>query len=394
MNHSFLFTDIFPAPHGALTAEEQCGPPSVPICNMLGHFYNFNLDECFVWQKRNLIPHDSKQFIIYFIQMPMPTYFKFGNDVVDAINNNPKCYLLLPSMLERVISPDDLALALKKKGIKHDKVIVLCSDKVSHNKRINDVLYLYVEFWESYTRYHQRFINSSSELDFETRKATIMQANKKFLCLNRNIKSHRIWFYYLLQKHGMVDQGHVSYHLPKINKQEYVTIARDYNTIKYIPADLQEEYKKDVVRKLLPKSLDRLNDKWIINYNQSIKPYYIDSLLSIVTESDFRTPFITEKTYKAIVHCHPFFILGDKSHHEILHSMGYVTFEKLFGINEVMNWSDAVKLLDNIKNMSIEEIKSKVIEMMPMVEHNYKNFYSRKTDWLDIKALLEKVTNV
>ena len=393
MNHKFIFTDIFPGPHGALTAEYQCEPPSVPICNMLGHFDNFNLKDFFVWDKKNLISADSKKFITYFIHMPMKIVLDFKREIVDQINNDPKSYLLLFSVLERIITPEELKNVLDKKGIRKDKVIVLCSDRQSHNKRINEVLYLYVEFWESYARYHQHFLKSSTELDINERARSLRKASKKFLCLNRNIKSHRIWFYYLMKRKNMVDQGHISFHLPRLNKPEYISLANDYLTLKYIPKNLHSEYKKDLKVKLLPKVLDRLNREFIINYNDSIKPYYSDSLFSIITESDFRYTFITEKTYKAIVHCHPFFILGTSDHHRALRENGYHTFEEFFGVKEVSNWQDASQLLENINAMSLEQVKQRVKEMLPLLEHNYNNFFNRNTDWNDIKMMLEMVTN-
>lgn len=393
MNHKFLFTDIFPCPHGPLTAEYQNNPPSVPICNMLGHFDNFNLRDFFVWDKRNLVADDAKKFIMYFIHMPEKIELEFSQEIVDEVNNNPKSYLVLLSMLERILTPEDLVDALDKKGIRKDKVIVLCSDKQSHNKRLGGVLYLYIEFWESYTRYHQHFLKGSTELSIEERAKSIKKASKKFLCLNRNVKSHRIWFYYLMLRKDIANQGHVSFHLPRVSKPEYLWLANDYLTTKYIPQELHTEYKKDLKRKLLPKVLDKISNQWIINYNDSIKPYYQDSLFSIVTESDFRYTFITEKTYKAIAHCHPFFILGTKEHHRMLQENGYYTFEDFFGVEEVANWQDAEKLLDNINAMSMSEIKNKVKDLLPKLEHNYNNFYNRKTDWNDIRMMLEMVTN-
>ena len=392
MNHNFIFTDVYPSPHGPLTAEYQSFPPSIPVNTMLGHFSNFDINEFVTWQKRNILPKDSKKFITYFIHMPEPITFEFGDDIVHELQTKSNTYFLIFSMLERVITPEDLSKKLKEKGIPLNKVIVCCSDKISHNKKIEGVLYLYVEFWESYTRYHQHFMKGSTELDPEERAKSINKAQKKFLCLNRNIKAHRIWLYYLMLRRNITDQGHVSFHLPKVSKPEFLWLANDPMTTKYIPQNLHDEYKRDIKRRLLPKVLDRLDREHIINYKETIKPYYKDSLVSVITESDFRWPFVTEKTYKAIAHCHPFFIVGDPSHHSMLKEAGYYTFENFFGVEKVMNWNDASTLLDNINNMSLDDMKKKVKEMMPMVEHNYYNFFNRRTDWKEIKRMLEMVT--
>ena len=318
MDHAFILTGVDTTPYSNLYAKNQSRDrANIPVDNVLGHFYNFSYANIFTWEKRHLADKHKKKFVCYFIQMPIPTTFNFGQDVVDSINHDPNTYLLLFSMLEGVVDPVDLNRKLARKGINASKCIVLCSNKLVDRTRQYGVLYLYVDFWESHTRYHQQVIANSSEMTIRDRKKSLHTANKKFLCLNRNIKNHRIWFYYLMHTKDIIDQGHVSYHLPRLTTTlEYRSCANEYNTTKYIPQHLEKDYKL-AIRRINARHLDRIDREIIINYNSTILPYYKDSLCSIITESDFKIPFLTEKTYKAIVHCHPFFIIGNPDHHKL-----------------------------------------------------------------------------
>jgi len=394
MDHAFILTGVDTTPYSNLYAKNQSRDrANIPVDNVLGHFYNFSYANIFTWEKRHLADKHKKKFVCYFIQMPIPTTFNFGQDVVDSINHDPNTYLLLFSMLEGVVDPVDLNIKLARKGINASKCIVLCSNKLVDRTRQYGVLYLYVDFWESHTRYHQQVIANSSEMTIRDRKKSLHTANKKFLCLNRNIKNHRIWFYYLMHTKDIIDQGHVSYHLPRLTTTlEYRSCANEYNTTKYIPQHLEKDYKL-AIRRINARHLDRIDREIVINYNSTILPYYKDSLCSIITESDFRIPFLTEKTYKAIVHCHPFFIIGNPDHHKLLREKGYYTFEDFFETEQVTNWQEAEMFLDKLCNTDIADIKAKVRNIMPKLRHNYNNFFQRKTDWNDIQKLLDKVTD-
>lgn len=394
MDHGFILTGVDTTPYSNLFAKNQSRDcANIPVDNLLGHFYNFSYANIFTWEKRHLADRHKKKFVCYFIQMPIPTALNFGQDVVDTINNDPNTYLLLFSMLEGVINPVDLSRKLAIKKINPGKCIVLCSNKLVDNTKQNEVLYLYVDFWESHTRYHQQVLAKSSDMNIKERKESLPKAKKKFLCLNRNIKNHRIWFYYLMHTKNVMQEAHVSYHLPRLTTpSEYKACAEEHHTTKYIPEHLKKDYNL-AIRRLNVKHLDRLDSKAVLNYNSTILPYYKDSLCSIVTESDFIIPFLTEKTYKAIVHCHPFFVIGNPDHHSMLRAKGYYTFEDFFETEKVTNWQEADAFLDKLANTDTEVLRKKVSNMLHKLQHNYDNFFNRKTDWNNIQELLDRATD-
>ena len=140
--------------------------------------------------------------------------------------------------------------------------------------------------------------------------------------------------------------------------------------------------------------LDSLDNKHVINYNSSIKKYYNDSVLSVITESDSHKNFITEKTYKAIMNLHPFFIIGNPTQHSLLRTRGYETFEDLFGINAVMNYTQALDLWNNINAMDLNVLKENIKQKyLDKLIHNQKLFLSRVVSWDNIVDTIIETVN-
>ena len=318
--------------------------------------------------------------------MPLYTDFSISKQSAYMLNNDPKCFLILMSCHEYMITPEAIQKTVESYSIPLNKVVVLCSNLEAHGQKINGIRYVCINFWESFTRFHHRILPNVPIADPATKRKSVKTASRKYLCLNRNIKPHRIWFYYALIKQGMLEQGHVSYHLPKLyDNTDYATISNGDWVLKRIPQELHNDYKIVNARKMYPRALDRLNNEAIINYDNSIENYYKDSLLSFVTESDPIKNFITEKTYKAIVNLHPFFIIGNPEQHLLLRQRGYYTFEELFGVDSVTDYNSAVKMLTHVKNYDLNILK-KTIEKsyFDKLLHNQRNFFSRKVTWTSI----------
>tara|TARA_R100000734_G_C3284629_1_gene77569 strand:- start:429 stop:872 length:444 start_codon:yes stop_codon:yes gene_type:complete len=140
------------------------------------------------------------------------------------------------------------------------------------------------------------------------------------------------------------------------------------------------------------RKLDILDTLNVINYNDTLKPFYNDSVVSVVTESDSTKNFITEKTYKAIMNLHPFFIVGNPEMHTLLRARGYETFEELFGLTQVTNYRHAMVLWHKLKTTDLQILKKKVKEeYLDKLIHNQNLFLSRTVSWKDIKNNLETV---
>lgn len=317
--------------------------------------------------------------------MPGLAKFDYSQEAVNLINSDEKCYLVLMSCLEYHVNVEALNRELNAAKIPPNKVIVLTSNIECHKEVINGVKYICINFWESYSRFHQKLLPKSPVAHIPKMRKNIKGANRKFLCLNRNVKPHRIWFYYALVKQQMLEQGHVSYHLPKINSKDYNMLCNGDWVLKRIPPALHNDFKVTNARLMYPRLLDKLDNVSIINYGDEISPYYADSAMSIVTESDATKNFLTEKTFKAIVNLHPFFIIGNPDQHTLLRSRGYHTFEELFGVDVVQDYDSAVKMLTYLKNTDLNLLKKNIEKnYLDKLVHNYNNFFKRKIKWTTI----------
>ena len=349
--------------------------------HLFGHFDGFSYNNFYHINQYKLTNPYKIKFVLTYTHMPLNTNIDLSRDAIDIINNDDKTFLCIFSVLESKITPVELSTELQRQGIPLNKVVVVCSNLESHNKIIEGVKYICINFWESISRHHHKTlpdmaITMPDELNLQN-------ASKKFICLNRNIKPHRIWLMYSLLQSKIIDQGHVSYHLPSISKEDHIRCAKEH-AIRRIPKELHEDFKYALMRNMYTRMLDDLH-KHVINYGNSIKYYYNDSLLSVITESDTHDNFITEKTYKAMMNLHPFFIVGNPAQHTLLRKRGYHTFEDLFEVNDVGHYTTAMKLWKNIKKKDIGLLKQDIEKKyMDKLIHNQQLFLSRSAKWDNI----------
>lgn len=389
----FLLDNVLDAPHGGLMVKKNSNANTI-VENMLGHFDDFSYKNFYNTNKIDLLPQNSIKFVLSFLHMPTENTPQLSRLAVEKINNDPNVYLVVMSVYEYIIAPQKLAIALSKIGIKREKVIALTSNIEEHGKRLEGVTYYAINFWESYSRFHLKLLPSTGFITKDERLASLNVAEKKFISLNRNVKPHRIWFYYSILKNEMLNQGHVSYHLPRIDSQTYKLIANSEFVKDQIPKSLHEDYEITKIRKMTLRKLDTLNDKVVINYNDTTKPFYMDSLVSYVTESESDKNFITEKTFKTIMNLHPFFIVGNPDQHALLRQRGYETFEDLFGVNSIMDYNNATTSLLHLKSMDLDVLKKNIRKKyFDKLLHNQQHFLTRDISWNTIVTQLLKHTN-
>ena len=386
MQHYFLIDQVNPNPHSSLQTSRyhNAGYKYWDVDNMLGHFSGFSYDNWVNVNKAYLLG-DGYKFIFSFVHMPVTFTPALSGDALKLLHTDDNTFLVLMSTLEGIVTHDELQRALKKLQIPLRKVIVLHSNPEYHDYKKDNMTYLCINFWESYARWQLKMMPDTDIITPTERWKSVSSASKKFICLNRNIKPHRIYTMYALIKTGMIEEGHVSYHLPTINPKEYKDFTNDYLCLKNIPIAMHKDFKQSVAREMFPRKLDTLNKTHIINYTKSLKPFYKDSICSIVTESDHRMNFITEKTFKAIVNMHPFFIIGNPDQHTMLRARGYETFEDFFQTSAVQKYKDANYLLTALKQKDLQKLKNEYKKIYhEKCKHNFELFWKRKVLWQDI----------
>lgn len=384
----FLVDNVLQSPHSGITLRLPGEVNTRPLDYVFGHFDNFSYNNFFHINQIKFLD-DKPKYLLNIIHMPEWTEINLSKKSIEILQNDPTVFLCLVSVLECIISPKALAKELASHKIPASKVVVLCSDLSAHMTIKEGVKYICVNFWESISRHHHQTLPNVASTHPDELK--INDCTKKFLCLNRNIKPHRIWLMYSMIKADILKQGHVSFNLPEVDFQNFTEVANSEFVYKRIPVNLHKDYKMALARAMYQRKLDELDKVHVINYKDSIKPYYNDSLMSVITESDSNKNFITEKTYKAIMNLHPFFIIGNPDQHSLLRARGYFTFEDLFEVEQVTQYYEAMDLWNNIKNTELCVLKEKINKKyIDKLIHNQQLFLSRKISWNNIiKNIIE-----
>jgi len=155
------------------------------------------------------------------------------------------------------------------------------------------------------------------------------------------------------------------------NKKFYTSIT---NFISNLPMNLTNEH----------------NDNGgFINFDQAwnIHVLYREIFIDIVAETfhSGHTFYPTEKTARPIACYTPFIVFGPKNYLQNLKKIGFRTFNNFWseqydthtGVSRIIEIN---KLIDNIANMSIKDIKQMYKDMQPILKHNvevYKNLNLR-----------------
>lgn len=206
---------------------------------------------------------------------------------------------------------------------------------------------------------------------------------KKFLNLNRRARIdrvHRFLFVGLLETRNLLDEGFVSFQ-PEISWEE---------VWHKISNSIGEEYKNQVLN-LEPLFVDT-NDL-SVNYNyptESMVSFYESSYFSVISETHFfnnnddGNRFLTEKTFKAIMHKHPFLLMTFPNSLELLKEIGYKTFSPFFDESYDKEYDPYKRMIlivnevERLCNLNDNEWQTLSIELNNICEHNYNVFMNKK----------------
>lgn len=172
--------------------------------------------------------------------------------------------------------------------------------------------------------------------------------SRKFVNLNRRWRTHRPAFVALLSAHGLLEHGYVS--LAEHSDPGYsFTWELCWDQITRFHPDMRS-LDKTAIFNSTPLTVDgldpRINPPWA---DQKSNWMYRDSYFSIVSETNYYAPetrFLTEKTFKTVLHRHPFILLSRPYTLALFKEKGYQTFHPL--INEAYDQE-----LDDDKRMQM-----------------------------------------
>lgn len=234
----------------------------------------------------------------------------------------------------------------------------------------------------------------TSRLIYEHRKANnpvlpmntdFSKIKKTFLCLNRVHRWHRVNLYVLFNTYNLIDDSYFTMDTQShmhTNDAAYTEnlwqssvdgeIKQTYN--------LSDEYIDDIYSKL-PLKIDEYDEPDVMAklYSKTVDPYYHNSLLSVVTETNFENNeiFLTEKIFKPILHRHPFIVVGAYKTLDHLKELGYKTYSDFIdeSYDDIKDpRARLVKIAEVCKDIqSWNETKRKTFfyKSMAISNHNY-----------------------
>jgi hypothetical protein len=159
---------------------------------------------------------------------------------------------------------------------------------------------------------------------------------KLFLMWNRRFRDHRIEAALHLEQLGLVDRSYVSFSKTHIESPSDTFLNRAIGIVasnKYRNEGIDEEVAHRFDNKL-PLILDDEHDitQMCEDTNHKSRPYYQNSLVSVVTETNFSEleVALTEKSFKPFKEKHPFILVAGAGALEYLRSLGFKTFNEFW----------------------------------------------------------------
>lgn len=204
--------------------------------------------------------------------------------------------------------------------------------------------------------------------------------NKLFLSWNRRYRPHRMILGLVLESLNLIDRSYVSFSDVDIERQtRRFEQALPLHYVQNWVSDLSQETINSFSARL-PLVIDNetnINQMCEDRGNVS-RPYYQDSLISLITETNFDNDEVTltEKSYKPIKEKHPFIILGVSGALKGLQRAGFRTFgefwdESYDDIAEPGARMRAIRsVLDDIANWDDNRILDFKRRVKPILEHN------------------------
>jgi hypothetical protein len=227
---------------------------------------------------------------------------------------------------------------------------------------------------------------------------------KKYISFNRLTSNARVYRSILISelvKRNILDQGYVSYNdvCPDGGTYQYNLDLAVSNQL--ITSELAEEVKTNIGATKLPLRIDYQDQQFIPNHSfvLSAVEQTQESFCYLVTETCYWESkcHLTEKIFKPIVSKMPFVLVGPAHNLKYLREYGFRTFDRWIDesyddIEDPIERMTAVgETMSKICSHSLEELKTMLVEMQEVLEHNYNRFYSN--EFLD-DCWKELITNI
>jgi len=227
---------------------------------------------------------------------------------------------------------------------------------------------------------------------------------KKFISFNRLTSSRRVYRSLLLANladSNLLDSGYISYNEICPEGGHYKSEITNAVADSLITTE-QADRAINILDKInFPLRIDYRDHTQIPNHSFSLSAVRQtqESFCYIVTETCFweRKYHLTEKIFKPIISHMPFVLVGPAHNLKYLREYGFKTFNQWFDesyddIEDPVERLTAItKTIKQISEYSLEDLQNILLDMQPVLEHNYRLFNSQ--DFLD-RCWKEMVENL
>lgn len=325
------------------------------------------------------------------------------NIIPDGFFDNPNTYMVIQIDHEGVtldnIGPIKKSFDIITSTIPNERIILV----VGSHPQLDYITKFYpalrenafmFNFWEIWSRH--AMVNSK-------RISCNERNHRRFLYLNRRNYAERMYAFSILWKsQEFRNNSYTSFNPGNYWNQDPVHLAQQdqllqdsLNACKQVDPDIETWY----AQQFLPQLPTRYSSNDPFTYEMrgdNLLQAYADTDINIVVESNaYWIPqrfFPTEKLFRSIGMRRPFIVYGQPGYYESLKTLGYMTYENVFGeIHDKLtdNWqrgnsfADTVIALANLTNTEF----NKVIDSTKRIrKYNYWNFIKRTN--LDTLAAL------
>jgi hypothetical protein len=335
----------------------------------------------------NKILEDIKHLVVFF----------------EYVGDNDHTFKIFTNFFETYKIPTFLVIDDSYEGLTDDAFLTLVKETVAKNKFIKDWVVLtnnpildtpnkiYFNVQLHLDRYDG--INVNEHIDNVWNGNSNLR-KKKFLCLNRQERLHRLLLTDYLLEHDIAKHTYLSCPL---GNYKYVIDGEltQPEHRKYLDSNLQTVKLSTAQQQRLKDSLPINLDLEGATYNTlarnlpTAEQFYKESYISIITEGDFyqdRKGF-TEKVLKCFLYKHPFIVAGLQDTLTLLREMGFITFNDIIN-EEYDNVSDPTQRLQQVckeikrlNSFNIHEIQDMYNNIQPVLDYNrqhYLKLYQQK----------------
>ena len=216
--------------------------------------------------------------------------------------------------------------------------------------------------------------------------ATAIHTNtrsREFTVLSRTNKLWRATVMTDLKRQGLLDNSYWSY-----NTNISLNETSDENSLNIVSQILQSDIENFLNQG--PYTCDDFSSDQHNNHSLTNHMHFFDSYCSIILETHFDADnsngtFLTEKTFKAIKHGHPFIIVGCVGSLAELRNQGYRTFDHVIDnrydleTDSVQRW---IKIVRAIRQIQQHNMHDWFLQCINDVRHNQQIFLRSKQNRL------------